>query len=353
MKRSRDAYFKQVMDGSDRSTGAVALRIAASGAEPVYSTIMRVRNRLYDAKLLPIYNLGRRTISVGNITTGGTGKTPVVRWLAEALKDERPCVLLRGYKSTAAGLSDEQELLAASDVPVIADGDRRRGAAEALRKYPDTQLFILDDAMQHRRAARDLEIVLINAREPFGGGCVFPRGILREPLSGLGRADAIVVTHADEVDSGEIAKISEVIRKYNPRAAIFHADHVIQELRCASCESMPIQALAGQKFFAFCGVGSPASFFWRLGTAGGVCVGKREFADHYDYQESDVIEIAREARSAGAERIIATEKDWVKLSRLAHKSSTIIWRAELSLRFWTGEGEKLIEFIQTKLSDPG
>lgn len=119
------------------------LRIAASCAEPVYAAIMRWRNRLYDAKILPIHPLGRPTISVGNITTGGTGKTPMVRWLAAGLKDQRPCVLLRGYKSTAAGLSDEQALLAAGGAAVMVDGDRRRGAAGALSGIPRRRFSFL------------------------------------------------------------------------------------------------------------------------------------------------------------------------------------------------------------------
>jgi tetraacyldisaccharide 4'-kinase len=350
MKRSADAHFKQVMDGSDRSIAAGTLRIGAACAEPIYAAIMRIRNGLYDAKILPIHRLGRPTISVGNITTGGTGKTPVVRWLAVNLKDRRPCVLLRGYKSTAAGLSDEQALLADDKVPAIADGDRIRGAAVALRRHPETTVFILDDAMQHRRAVRDFEIVLIHAREPFGGGRVFPRGMLREPLTGLARADAVVMTHADEVDLAEITKISGVIRQYNQRATIFHADHVIQDLRSASAESIPIQSLAGKKYFAFCGLGSPASFFWWLGTAGGVCVGTREFGDHYDYQERDVDEIVRAATSAGAEMLIVTEKDWVKLSRINTKISIPLWRTELALRFWAGEDEQLLEMIRKTLA---
>jgi tetraacyldisaccharide 4'-kinase len=350
MNRSRDAHFKQVMDGSDGSIAAGALRIAASCVEPFYAAIMRIRNGLYDAKILPIHRLGRPTICVGNITTGGTGKTPVVRWLAESLKDMRPSVLLRGYKSTAMGMSDEQALLADGNVPAFADPDRRRGAAAALDRHPETKVFILDDAMQHRRAARDFEIVLLHAREPFGGGRVFPRGMLREPLTGLARADAVVVTHADEVDPAEITKISGVIRQYNQRATIFHADHVIQELRLASAESMPIQSLACKKYFAFCGLGSPTSFFWRLGMAGGICIGTREFGDHYDYQERDVDEIVQAAASAGAEMLIVTEKDWVKLSQLNKKISMPIWRAELALRFWAGEDERLLEMIRKTLA---
>jgi tetraacyldisaccharide 4'-kinase len=338
------------MDGSDRSIAAGAMRIAASCAEPIYSTVMRLRNAMYDAGIFPAHDLGRPTISVGNITTGGTGKTPVVRWLAASLKDRRPCILLRGYKSTRAGLSDEEALLAAGGATVIADADRRRGAIGALAEHPETAVFILDDGMQHRRARRDFEIVLINAREPFGGGRVFPRGMLREPLSGLRRADAVVVTHADEADEAEIANISGVIRKHNKDAAIFRADHLIKELRSGSGETMPLHSLAGQRYFAFCGVGNPASFFWRLETAGGACVGTREFGDHFDYREADLAEVAHEAAAVGAEMLIVTEKDWVKIAKMAGGVSLPIWRAELSLRFWGDDGEKLLSAVGTRVA---
>jgi tetraacyldisaccharide 4'-kinase len=351
MKQSTDAYFKHVMDGSDRSIAAGAWRIAATCVEPIYAAVMRMRNALYDAKLLPIHDLGRPTISVGNITTGGTGKTPIVRWLVASLAGERPCVLLRGYKSGSTGLSDEQAMLAAESAAVVADRDRRRGAAAALQKYPQTTLFILDDAMQHRRAARDFELVLIHAPEPFGFGSVFPRGMLREPLKGLRRADAIVVTHADEVETAKLANTSAEIQKFNRRAPIFRADHVVESFRSGSGESMPTQSLAGKKYFAFCGIGSPDSFSRRLATLGGTCVGTRALGDHHDYRERDVSIILGEAKSAGAEMLITTEKDWVKVSRFSGGISVPIWRAELSVRFWPEDAQRLLRAIHERVAN--
>jgi tetraacyldisaccharide 4'-kinase len=341
------------MDGSDRSISASALRTAAACIEPIYAGMMRLRNGLYDAGISPIHRLGRPTISVGNITTGGTGKTPVVRWLVKCLSDRRPCVLLRGYKSTKAGISDEQAMLEADGIPVIADRDRLRGAHTALKQHPEITNFVLDDGMQHRRAARDFEMVLIHAREPFGSGRVFPRGMLREPLGGLRRADAVVVTHADEVDPDELAKVSEAIRKHNGDVEVFHADHVIENLRSAEGESAPIQSLVGQRYFAFCGIGSPESFFWRLGTVGGTCAGTRAFADHYDYQERDLRSVFDEAKAVGAQRVVTTEKDWVKVSRFVAEVSIPIWRAELVVRFWRGEEERLLAAIRKRLGGQG
>jgi tetraacyldisaccharide 4'-kinase len=333
---SNESCFLEIMDGSDRSPSAGMLRAAAGCAEPVYSTVMRLRNTLYDSRILTSRPLGRPTISVGNITTGGTGKTPVVQWLSKGLSasGQHPVILMRGYKTTSDGVSDEQSLFQAAGIPVIADPDRRRGADAALALYPQATLFILDDGMQHRRVRRDFELVIVHAAEPFGFGRVFPRGLLREPLGGLRRADAVLITHADEVDPAAIAAITSTIRLHNDAVPIFQCDHVIDG------------DFAGKKYFAFCGIGSPASFFRRLGSLGGTPVGDRKFDDHHDYTESDVNQINDAARSAQAEILITTEKDWVKLERFADKFALPIIRAELSLRFRPGDEEQLLTAIR-------
>jgi tetraacyldisaccharide 4'-kinase len=339
MSQSKESRFKQTMDGSDRSPSAGMLRAAASVAEPAYSTLMRMRNGLYDAKILASRHLGRPTISVGNITTGGTGKTPVVQWLAQHLSasGHRPAVLIRGYKKTSHGLSDEQAILAAAGIPVIADPDRHRGAGQALRQYPQTTIFILDDAMQHRRVRRDFELALIHAAEPFGFNRVFPRGLLREPLHGLRRADAILITHADEVDPAAIATIQSTVSRFNKSAAVFQCDHNIRA------------DVAGKKYFAFCGIGSPASFFKKLKSLGGECLGTQAFDDHHDYTQPELIKLATTAQSAGAELLVTTAKDWVKLESFAGKLPLPMLWAELSLRFHSTDEEQLLAAIRGRL----
>src|SRR5688572_14666219 len=153
-------WAMEVLSGEDRSLGAMALRRVLSAAELVYAPLMSARNLAYSRGFLKAHRLPRPTISVGNLTTGGTGKTPVVRWLAEQLIERRlrPAVLLRGYRKSAAGVSDERELLAdalGSEAAVIANADRRAGAMAALRDLPQPDVFVLDDAFQHRRVARD------------------------------------------------------------------------------------------------------------------------------------------------------------------------------------------------------
>jgi len=351
MNQSSESRFRQVMDGSDRTNSATMLRAAASCAEPLYAAAMRLRNRMYDAGILTARPLGRPTISVGNLTTGGTGKTPIVQWLCRRLAaaGQRPAILLRGYKSTSHGISDEQALLAELNVPVIADPDRRRGAAAALAQRPQTTLFILDDGMQHRRVRRDFELALIHAAEPFGFGRVFPRGLLREPLSAIRRAHAVLITHANEVDPAAIAAIAATIHSNTQDLPIFQCDHVIQTLRPASGESMPIQNLSGKRYFAFCGIGRPAGFFRQLANCGGTCAGTNEFDDHHDYSASDVSQIVQAAASANAEMLITTAKDWVKLEPFAGAISIPIFRADLAIRFHADHEEQLLRAIQERL----
>jgi len=337
MSQPPEKIFRRVMDGSDRSALAAVLRGGAACAEPFYATIMRARNRLFTS-----HSLGRPTISVGNITTGGTGKTPVVQWLAGRLlaAGRKLAVLMRGYKSTG-GVSDEQAVLTQGLGPmvaVIADPDRIRGAAEAIRLHPEIDLFILDDGMQHRRAARDFELVLIHAADPFGLGRVLPRGFLREPLSGLGRADAFVVTHAGEVDAGRLEQIGQTLRRYNSAAPIFRADHVIEGLR---------EAVDQKPFFAFCGIGSPDSFFSQVSGQGN-CVGTRAFSDHHAYTAADLIDLNQAAQAAGAAALVTTQKDWAKLSRLPPTGLPII-RAGLCIRFAADHERQLLEFLRSRI----
>src|SRR5205814_1694442 len=191
------------------------------------------RNSSYSRGILRSARAARPVISVGNITTGGTGKTPVVRWLASRLRDQgkHVAILLRGYKSAGAAGSDERELLdrllnaSTSDNPVIvhANPDRVAGAAETLQKHPDVDVFVLDDGFQHRRLQRDFDLVLIDATNPFGFGHVLPRGLLREPLGGLGRASALLITRCDQVAHEALGQVEQKLKWFAPAAPVLHS----------------------------------------------------------------------------------------------------------------------------------
>lgn len=341
--------LRPIMSGEDRGVSARVYRGLLRLAEIPYAIVVRVRSWMYDRRLGKIVHLAKPVISVGNITTGGTGKTPVVRWLLEKFSDEgfRPAVLMRGYRSSG-GQSDEQVLLSSSaasdrDSPqrlVIAEPDRARGAAKALAIQADTNLFILDDAMQHRRVHRDFELVLINAADPFGFGHLLPRGLLREPLSGLKRADAFVITHAEQADEQTVQRIRQELQKYNAAAPVYRAEHVITGFAHEG-ELLEPRAIRGKRVFLFCGIGHPESFAAQVQDMGAEIVGRRWFPDHYGYAARDLDEVVAKASAGGAEVLLTTAKDWVKLRKLGRPAMPPIWRAELEIDFSGNDAAEL------------
>ncbi len=310
----------------------MSFRPILSTAGKLYGFAANIRNALYERRIFRSTDLGCRTISIGNITAGGTGKTPLVSYVAELLtkNGERICILTRGYGRENSGdrvvVSDGKDVLVdakrGGDEPVelankllgkaiiIADADRVSAAAWT-REHFEITTFILDDGFQHRRVKRDLDIVLIDATNPFGGGMI-PAGTLREPIANLGRADAVIVTRADLVESTK--DIISKIRSINPDTQIFTAKNSIVKIR---------ELVSGDSFqkipetsFAFCGLGNPDNFFELLKQNGCEPLGKRSFRDHHFYTQKDMIELTAEARKLGAKCLVTTAKDAVKLSTL-------------------------------------
>jgi tetraacyldisaccharide 4'-kinase len=348
---STEQQFLDLVSGASRGPTSAALRAALWAAAQPYSVAVGARNAFYDRRLLSTQRLPRPTISVGNLTTGGTGKTPFVCWLVRALQSlaRRPAVLTRGYKSSGK-FSDEQSLIArlCPGTTVIANPDRVRGSAAALANDPSLDLFILDDALQHRRVARDLDIVLISAVSPWGHGHLLPRGLLREPPSSLLRAGAIILTHCSEVDSSVITTIESQARRYNPACPIFRADHAITSLYSVnSGAEIPIADLAGKKYFAACGIGQPQSFLTNLQSHATHCVGHRFFPDHHHFTQNDVTQLRNEAAGAFAELIVVTEKDWTKISSLDATAAPGIpfFAARLQFRLRPADEKPLLDLI--------
>ena len=242
---------------------------------------------------------------------------------------------------------------------ICANPDRVAGAQHALAQQPQTDLFLLDDGFQHRRVARDFDLVLINALDPFGFGHVHPRGLLREPLSGLRRADAIVLTHADQAPVAALQTIERTIRRYNAQAPIYHANHIHSGLRTtAEAEAtplpLPLDQLRTRRFFAFSGIGHPDALDAQLRLLGTSYVGHHWLADHHHYVQNDIDQLNREAIAAGADLLLTTEKDWVKIAPLEWRrpGHLPIWRIELAIAFWEGEEEILLEQIHQRLANP-
>ena len=230
------SQFRELVSGRQRSVWATLLRGGLRLAEVPYTWAVRRRNRRYDRNAALTHRVGVPVLSVGNLTLGGTGKTPLVQWIAQWFADRAiPVVVVsRGYGARAGSLNDEARELAAKlpGAPHVQNPDRVAAAQEAIRQFP-CRAIILDDAFQHRRIGRDLDVVLLDALEPFGFGHVFPRGTLREPLEGLKRADLVVLSRADMIDAHERAEIRRQVEQIAPTAAWLETRHAPQTLLSA------------------------------------------------------------------------------------------------------------------------
>ena len=214
---------------SGQRTGAAAallrllLRIAAVG----YSLVVRLRNFLYSEGWLKAHRVDSAVICVGNITVGGTGKTPLVVWLCKQIIANSECAILtRGYKSGQGKLTDEPAILAKScpEASIIVNPDRVAGAEKAVSEF-GADIIVMDDGFQHRRLRRDLDIIAIDATCPFGYGRLLPAGLLREPAGSIERADAAVITRYDQADDDSIAETKKRIEEIAPEIAVAKAIH--------------------------------------------------------------------------------------------------------------------------------
>jgi tetraacyldisaccharide 4'-kinase len=282
-----------------------------------YAWAMRVRNARFDHNRSAVIRVDVPVISVGNITTGGTGKTPMVAWLARWFRqqDVRVALVSRGYRAEAEGQNDEARELESllPDVPHLQNPDRVAAAQIAMEEL-GMQLVILDDGFQHRRLHRDLEIVLIDALQPFGYGHVLPRGLLREPLTGLKRADVIALSRADAVTDDRRAELRGQINRWAPHATWCALAHRPTWLIDAGGQPHPLSVLSGQRVAAFCGIGNPAAFRQALETLGCDVVAFRTFPDHHAYQREDIEQLSRWAGEHSPEMVVCTRKDQVKIA---------------------------------------
>ncbi len=341
----RDLVLKAM--GTERAFSLVVLRGGLGLIEPLYRAGVAARNTAFTLGLRRREKLGRPTISIGNITAGGSGKTPMVLELAERLlaAGYQPAILLRGYKSGLAG-SDEAKLLAKAlrgKVQVEANRDRVRGAKRVLARQSGVDLFLLDDAFQHRQVCRDLDLVLVKADDPFGGNHLLPRGFLREPKCCLSRANAVIVTHSDRVTRIELADLDRQIKQLSGRRPIAHTVHRWVGLRGGDGGNQgEVGVLAGQRVLGVCGIGSPDAFLATLRNQTARDLESMTFGDHHKYGMSDLREVFRKAVDNQCTAVVTTEKDWVKWEKLlVDKDSppVPVYRPVLEIGFLDGNTE--------------
>lgn len=302
---------------------------------PGYSLVMVLRAFLYRKNiLLKSQRLSVPVISIGNLTLGGTGKTPMVRYVTRLLLDRglRPAIVSRGYGGKATGtvniVSDGARILLSPDmagdepfmlaealpgVPVLTGSGRARVARHAIREFGVNRI-VMDDGFQHLAARRDLDLVLFSARTLLGNGRVFPGGALREPVSALGRAHGFVITGVDSGNRSGVEDFQRWLQRAFPGKPVFVGEylpvgiwHSRQGKACTLAEArkMPL--------FAFAGIANPDAFRQTLRQEGFSLAGFKEFKDHHGYTAQDVAALVAAAEAHGAQALITTEKDFVKL----------------------------------------
>ncbi|MDQ3687960.1 MAG: tetraacyldisaccharide 4'-kinase [Acidobacteriota bacterium] len=305
----------------------------------IYGTVTRARAALYEAGVLATHNVGVPVISVGNITAGGTGKTPVVAWLARVVAREgrRVCVLTRGYgrvdPQSRVVVSDGESLFAdareGGDEPrllaelllgvaaVVSDANRVSAARWAMQNL-NSDAFILDDGFQHLRIARDLNIVTLDGIDPWGGRKLLPRGFLRESPRSLARADCIIITRAEQTPNLDALR-REAQRLSNGRASVLSCRTRtigVRPLSSSAFDTTPAGKPPPQPVIAFCALGNPRAFFAHVRSENYQATHTQAFPDHHVYTQSDVDSLTRDAAKHGAQTLLTTAKDAVKLRSL-------------------------------------
>jgi len=325
----------------------------------LFGLAIGLRNVLYDRGILSSRRLDAKVISIGNITVGGTGKTPFVQLVTRLLSQKGipAAVLSRGYGGTAKGFlvvsdgkyiqagahlaGDEPVLLAKRlpGVPVLVSPDRIATGTAAIHRF-GSRVLVMDDAFQHRKIQRDIDIVLLSSERPFGNGWLLPAGPLREPLSSLKRADAVVLTGFGEPPSETDRAI---VSRWTKAPVLYARRKPTVWIRHGTDETLGLNRLKGQSVLAFAGIGNPLSFkktVLETGTCVSKCV---SFPDHYWYQTGDLNRLSSLAEKLGVQAVVTTEKDGVRIGSWNNRTPLYSLRIQMEL---SGGPEALLRILE-------
>lgn len=297
----------------------------------LYRFAVAVRNFGYSHGMFKIQRLSCPVISIGNLTTGGTGKTPVTMLIAERLRhkkttailsrgyqsgNEHKCVVLRGSDIANPDVSivGDEIALMASQLPDawFGVGTNRIASALKLQESQIIQAIVLDDGFQHRCIARDCDIVLVDASNPFGNGMSLPAGPMRERITSLRRSHAVVITRCESVDELAVAELTARTSRYIDEARIFRAETVIKAIRAINRKSE--LAITDRRVWLFSGIGNPNAFENAVAATGARICGHTVFPDHHRYSENEIETLNRILSDNQAEYLLTTAKDAVKLA---------------------------------------
>jgi len=357
--------YRRLISGEGRGLVPSLLRMLLGVAAAGYSPAVRLRNFFYSKGFFKAHCVNLPVFCVGNITVGGTGKTPLVVWLCKriissskfGISGSECAILTRGYKAAqnpraaTENFKDEVAILAEScpGAKVVVNPDRVVGAAQAIGNF-GAKVLIMDDGFQHRRLARDLDIVAIDATRPFGYGRLFPAGLLREPVESLKRAGAVVITRCDQVAEAELHDLERKLRAINPDMVIARSVHSVVRARTANGQELGLEQLQGKKIFAFCGIGNPEAFLSTVRSLGCELVGSSIYDDHYHYTQRCLDEIYERAARLRADLMLTTQKDWTKIAPPASPERDLpLAYLGIEVKFLTGE-DKLTALIEETLA---
>ena len=363
------SYLEKIIDGSKKGKMAALIRFILFLLSLLYSQLAKIRSILYQNNILKKKEAEVPVISIGNITTGGTGKTPFTAFLAEELKtDYRIAIISRGYGASkdveepflikdrdqlyagAAEAGDELFMLARSNDQLIfiRSANRYQGTELAVKRGAD--LILLDDGFQHYQLKRNADIVLIDAEKPFSNNKVLPAGLLREPFAALKRADLFLLNRCENVDFSRIKELKNSLNTLSPlNKGVFCAETKLEScVSVASQKKESLDFLEEKKVFAFSGIGSPEAFKKSIEIAGANLVSYRIFSDHYNYQKEDLLTLLDQYSASEADLILTTEKDAVKLFDFAEMIGELpFYYLKISLA--VENKEELLEIVKEKI----
>lgn len=344
------SIFHDIISG-EAGAWALPLRAGLRVLELGYSAGIRWRNARYDRRG-PAVTLPIPVVSVGNLTAGGTGKTPFVMEVVNRLerKGFSPAVVSRGYKAVPGEPNDEELLIRkrCPGVVYVADPDRAAAAMVAQERY-GADVIVLDDGFQHRRLARTLDIVLVDATCAFGYDHLLPRGLLREAPQGLRRAHAVVLTRVDQASPAERERVGARVRRLAPDAAYLESRHAVTSIERLDGTAVT-EPLDGRRAVVFAGIGRPGAFLTTVRMLGVDVVGRRWWPDHHRYRRGDVEALLTAGRFPSYDWLMTTEKDAVKLALLGGWEHAPIAVVKASIEFLCNGAESLDGLLAQRLS---
>lgn len=342
-------FYHRIIAGRKPGVGAWAVRTVLRPLSWIYEGITSLRNLCFDCGLKQVHRAGVPVISVGNLTTGGTGKTPMVATVIGLLQNvgHQPGIVSRGYGADDSGCNDEKRVLEhlCPQVPHVQDPDRVAAAFRITADEP-IDVIVLDDGLQHRHLHRDLNLVLIDATNPFGHGFLLPRGLLRESMTGIRRADCVIITRCDQVAGERLTEIRSRLRHIldGTACSLLQVRFRPTGLLTEAATSLPLTDIVDQRVMLVAAIGNPQGFVETCRSAGANIVWTRFFADHYHYTPADLRSMVKEAKAHQAESILTTVKDFVKIRPLLSAAGLTggpqIRALEISTVFDSAESEQ-------------